>query len=487
MAKEKADAVSLLNHVMPATSIVFLSDGEASSGLTDSATIKANVAELNKNAKVPIFSVAFGRGADFKLLKGISESNNGFVKRVYEDGDAALQLEDFYSLISSPQITDLKFKYKGIKEDSISDNELATFFKGGQFVVIGKVETGNELTLTVSGNKNEGKYLNNLGTCDQYRPKPKPIETCRMQRTCKRSKPPQCFSQRICRPSCYKYRPSHRRCCKASHCRCPRRPYWSNRCPRTPTTTPPPTSSCLRVKQIPPRSEAQEFMHRLHAFLNIKQLMKKEKEREAKEIALRNNFVTPLTSLVVVKPCEGERTSDLEESFEERSKGRIGRSSKSYRKGSYSGRGLRRGLSSRNGRISAMKSKNTKPSSRLRLRLSSKQKRSLRGRKRTNKAKSRRTATPRAGEKSKLQNPGSGYEDDTEYEGSGSGTLQSNEIDEEACSLQLYSQTYHRGTEMNTTDSNPDLGSFADKAVSASMEGDCCWILFKDRNYRLDA
>ena len=159
MAKKKSDAVALLNHVMPATSIVFLSDGEASSGVTDSDAIKANVVELNKKVKVPIFSVAFGRGADFDLLKGISESNNGFVKRVYEDGDAALQLEDFYSLISSPQITDLKFNYKGIKEDSISDTDLATFFEGGQFVVIGKVETGKELSLTVTGNKNEGKYL----------------------------------------------------------------------------------------------------------------------------------------------------------------------------------------------------------------------------------------------------------------------------------------------------------------------------------------
>ena len=102
VAKQKADAVELLNHAMPATSIVFLSDGQASVGGTDSEDIKLHVAKWNKILKVPIFSVAFGRGADFDLLKGISESNNGFVKRVYEDGDASLQLEDFYSLISSP-------------------------------------------------------------------------------------------------------------------------------------------------------------------------------------------------------------------------------------------------------------------------------------------------------------------------------------------------------------------------------------------------
>ena len=503
MAKEKADAVALLNHVMPATSIVFLSDGEASSGVTDSQTIKANVVQLNKITKVPIFSVAFGRGADFNLLKGISESNNGFVKRVYEDGDAALQLEDCFSLISSPQITDLKFDYKGIKEESISDTDLATFFEGGQFIVTGKVETGKELSLTVSGNKNEGKYLKSMSTCNQLRPvpKPKPFETCHMQRTCNKRRPPQCFSKRICRPSCYKY--SYRGCCRAKHCTCPRlRPYWTTRCPRTPTTTPRPMSPCLSVKQIPPRSEAQEFMQRLHAFLNIKQLMKKEKEREAKEIALRSNFVTPLTSLVVVKPCEGERTTDPEESFEERSKGRVGRSSQSYYgKGSYastgygrSGYGGRRGRSSRSIKMSTKRSKK-------RSRKSSKATTSLRGRKKNKSYQSRRqprkagnSKNKKAGRKKKgrssrdqSQEPGSGAGYDAEYEDTDSGPLQSKETDENACSLQLYSQTYHRGTEMNTTDSNPDLGSFADKAVSAITEGDCCWTLFEDRNYRLDA
>ena len=495
---------------MPATSIVFLSDGEASSGVTDSDAIKANVVQLNKNRKVPIFSVAFGRGADFNLLKGISESNNGFVKRVYEDGDAALQLEDCFSLISSPQVTDLKFDYKGIKEDSISDTDLATFFEGGQFIVTGKVETGKELSLTVSGNKNEGKYLKSLSTCNQLRPvpKPKPSETCHMQRTCNKRRPPSCFMKRICRPSCYRYRPLHRRCCRAMHCTCSRRPYWSTRCPRTPTTTPRPTSSCLSVKQIPPRSEAQGFMQRLHAFLNIKQLMKKEKEREAKEIALRSNFVTPLTSLVVVKPCEGERTTDPEESFEERSKGRVGRSSHSYYgKGSYAstgygrsgygstGSGSRRGRSSRRIKMSAKKSKkrsrkSSKATTSLRGGTKNKSYKSRKQSRKTGNSKNKKAGRKRKGRSSidQSQEPGSGSGYDAEYGSgdSGSGPLQSKEIDEKACSLQLYSQTYHRGTEMNTTDSNPDLGSFADKAVSAITEGDCCWTLFDDQNYRLD-
>ena len=273
----------------------------------------------------------------------------------------------------------------------------------------------------------------------------------------------------------------------------------------------------MRVRQVPPRSEAQEFMQRLHAFLNIKQLMKKEKESEAKEIALRSNFVTSLTSLVVVKPCEGERTTDLEESFEE-PPSRGGRSAQSYGHGSYGSgsyrsHGLRRKISSRSGKWSANRSKKVGRSAQRR-KHSSRRYVKRKQTKRKNIKKSKKTSQKKTRSKSRYekkkqkkgkkkrslkqarnavqnQESGSGYaadayeyEDDTEYEDSGSGSLESNEIDEEACSLQLYSQTYHRGAEMNTTKSNPDLGSFTDQAVSASLEGDCCWTLFEDRNFR---
>ena len=50
-------------------------------------------------------------------------------------------------------------------------------------------------------------------------------------------------------------------------------------------------------------------------------------------------------------------------------------------------------------------------------------------------------------------------------------------------SLQLFSQTFHLGTDVNTTTHNSDVGGFAGKAVSAWMEGGCNWILFENQNY----
>merc|ERR1719431_99554 len=69
------------------------------------------------------------------------------------------------------------------------------------------------------------------------------------------------------------------------------------------------TSSCILQPQYPKKSAEQNFMQKLHAFVNIKQLLKRDDAElsggetprsTALQLALANNFVTELTSLVVV-------------------------------------------------------------------------------------------------------------------------------------------------------------------------------------------
>merc|ERR1712066_871567 len=124
LAKEVIRSETLPQGV--ASMLVFLSDGEATEGETSSKTIKENVAEANSETELPIFSVAFGSGADFDLLKEISLAADSFAKRVYEGSDAALQLENFYAEISSPVVTNLKFDYVGdlVDNSSLSNGEV---------------------------------------------------------------------------------------------------------------------------------------------------------------------------------------------------------------------------------------------------------------------------------------------------------------------------------------------------------------------------
>ena len=86
--------------------IIFLSDGQPSSGtVTDQNEIKENVRNANKWIQVPIYGLAFGDGADYNLIKDISDENFAFAKRIYESGNSFEQLENFYKEISGKPTT----------------------------------------------------------------------------------------------------------------------------------------------------------------------------------------------------------------------------------------------------------------------------------------------------------------------------------------------------------------------------------------------
>merc|ERR1712200_390639 len=250
LAKEVLRSESLPQGV--ASMLVFLSDGEATEGETSSKAIKANVVTANSDTELPIFSVAFGSGADFDLLKEISLAADSFAKRVYEGSDAALQLENFYAEISSPVVTNLKFDYVGdlVDNSTLSNGEVKTLFKGDQYVVVGKLlnETSGPFTVQVTGDKTGTKYFDDIV-----------IEPCLRESKVVEDATILPIIDYI---NCFQPIPGEK------------------------------------------KSKAQEFLQSLHAFLNIQQLLKKDKKSEALRLALENHFVTPVTSLVVVQPDE---------------------------------------------------------------------------------------------------------------------------------------------------------------------------------------
>ena len=80
--------------------IIFLSDGQPSRSVTNQNEIKRNVRNANKWIQVPIYGLAFGDGADYNLIKDISDENYAFALRIYESGNSFEQLENFYKDIS---------------------------------------------------------------------------------------------------------------------------------------------------------------------------------------------------------------------------------------------------------------------------------------------------------------------------------------------------------------------------------------------------
>jgi uncharacterized protein YegL len=251
--------------------IIFLTDGQATEGITDDKIIRKNVRNRNSQLHVPVYGLAFGNGADFNLLKAISTENDAFARKIYEASDAAIQLEDFYHEVASPVLTDVKFDYVGESFQNKTMKKFNTFFKGGEFIIAGKLNNDvkdDNLEIVVSGGGKTSSYK-------------KVISPCHL-------KP-------------YNEFKGH--------------------------------EPCIHVPPIPqqPKSEAENFIERLWAFLTIENLLnekettttgntdidkvessdKSANEEKALQLALKYNFVTKLTSLFVIKP-DDEKPKDGE-------------------------------------------------------------------------------------------------------------------------------------------------------------------------------
>lgn len=124
--------------------IFFLTDGEPTSGETRAEIILENV--RSKNSKVfPVYSLAFGRGADYEFVKKVAAQNNGLSRKIYEDSDATLQIKGFYDEVSAAVLKDVTFKYldNGSSVQNLTEISFPSYFSGSEIVVAGKIEDNN--------------------------------------------------------------------------------------------------------------------------------------------------------------------------------------------------------------------------------------------------------------------------------------------------------------------------------------------------------
>eukprot|EP00095_Tigriopus_kingsejongensis_P007343 maker-scaffold589_size129586-snap-gene-0.49 protein:Tk07343 transcript:maker-scaffold589_size129586-snap-gene-0.49-mRNA-1 annotation:"inter-alpha-trypsin inhibitor heavy chain h4-like" len=121
--------------------IFFLTDGHATIGEVETHLIMDNVRKANMDTA--IFTLAFGRSADFQLLKTLSLQNNGFARKIYVAADASLQLEGFYKEVSSPILRNVNFTYQTdeVLANSLTSTNFHTYYQGSEMVVAGKLES----------------------------------------------------------------------------------------------------------------------------------------------------------------------------------------------------------------------------------------------------------------------------------------------------------------------------------------------------------
>ncbi|KAK6303311.1 hypothetical protein J4Q44_G00257650 [Coregonus suidteri] len=227
--------------------VIFLTDGEATIGVTSGDAILSNAKSALGSAS--LFGLAFGDDADITLLRRLALDNRGMARMVYEDADAALQLKGFYDEVASPLLSDIQLTYLDDQAFDVTRSLFPNYFQGSELVVTGKVKPGVrnlKVSLTASDSKQKVKVENDVLVS-------KGEENG--------------------------------------------------------------TASCMGCPGGMDRISS--FVHRLWAYFTIKELllaklnstdpaMQKLLGEKATNLSLKYNFVTPVTSLVVVKPDADE-------------------------------------------------------------------------------------------------------------------------------------------------------------------------------------
>jgi len=115
--------------------VVLLTDGQGSTSPED---MSRNIKNANEGIKSKIFALAFGAGADYNLLSGISIQNNGLVVRIYEGyDDAVTQMERFYEReLGTIYMTDLNIAFRGnVEVQSQTKSTFPVFADGSEVAV----------------------------------------------------------------------------------------------------------------------------------------------------------------------------------------------------------------------------------------------------------------------------------------------------------------------------------------------------------------
>ena len=106
-------------------------------GVSNTYEILAAVKKKNE-IRIPMFSLAFGSDADWNLVQKLSDENDGFARKIYEDSDADLQIAGFYDELAVTLMKDVEIKYldDAVAEDSLTKSDYRNYYQGNKVVII---------------------------------------------------------------------------------------------------------------------------------------------------------------------------------------------------------------------------------------------------------------------------------------------------------------------------------------------------------------
>ncbi|NWU63502.1 ITIH4 inhibitor, partial [Pterocles burchelli] len=124
--------------------IILLTDGQPTSGESNVGVIQENIQKA-VSGKYALFCLGFGFDVSYKFLEKMALSNGGIARRIYENADAALQLQGFYQEVATPILMKIEMQYPENAIEGLTKNNFKLFFEGSEIIVSGKIS--NELDL----------------------------------------------------------------------------------------------------------------------------------------------------------------------------------------------------------------------------------------------------------------------------------------------------------------------------------------------------
>ncbi|XP_077133077.1 inter-alpha-trypsin inhibitor heavy chain H3-like isoform X1 [Ranitomeya variabilis] len=139
-----------INNALPpmsASMILFLSDGEPTSGTTDHKKIVDNV-RRSLDGRASLYCLGFGSSVDFNFLEKLALENGGLSRRIYEDSDSALQLQGFYNEVANPMLLDIELQYLENSADHVTRSRFRHYYQGSEIIVAGQIANSSAETVT---------------------------------------------------------------------------------------------------------------------------------------------------------------------------------------------------------------------------------------------------------------------------------------------------------------------------------------------------
>ena len=120
--------------------IFFLTDGDASEGITKTSKIIENVKNANQ-MQVPIQTILIG-DASFQLVSQLAQNNHGQSLRIYSPEQLISELKDFYDHINNVVAKQLRFKYVDNLIEKTTQADFQVYHQDSELVVAGKCKKG---------------------------------------------------------------------------------------------------------------------------------------------------------------------------------------------------------------------------------------------------------------------------------------------------------------------------------------------------------